>query len=127
MGCAFNSTKRLNQHHKGVSLLQTSPENVHLQQDWLELWPQRKPDYRLEQLDDELLLYHPNENQIVYLNQTVSMVWGLCDGKRSVKMIIELLEKAYPEAASSIPADVPKILDKFYEAGCIEIKREAGP
>jgi hypothetical protein len=32
-----------------------------------ELVPIRKDDYRLEQLDDELLLYHPNEEKIVYL------------------------------------------------------------
>jgi hypothetical protein len=107
--------------------MQTPSDNAHHQQDWLELRPQRKLDYRLEQLDDELLLYHPNENQIVYLNQTVSMVWGLCDGKRSVKEMIELLEKAYPEAAASIASDVLKTLDKFYESGCIEINREAGP
>lgn len=106
--------------------MQTSPGSVHHQQDWLELRPQRKPDYRLEQLDDELLLYHPNENQIVYMNQTVSMVWGLCDGKRSVKKMIELLGKAYPEAAASIPSDVLKTLDALLEAGCIEINREAG-
>jgi len=27
--------------------------------------PKQKPDYRLEALDDELLLYHPNQTTIM--------------------------------------------------------------
>jgi len=82
--------------------------------------PKRKDDYRLEQLDDELLLYHPSDTKILYLNQSASLVWGLCDGEHSVVEIIRLLSEAYPEAVESIPGDVRATLEQFLENGCIE-------
>jgi hypothetical protein len=84
--------------------------------------PKRVEDYRLEQLDEELLLYHPTETQILYLNQTASLVWGLCSGEHSVGEIIQMLSEAYPEAAEEIPTDVQDTLDQFLSVGCIELK-----
>ena len=82
--------------------------------------PRRDPDYRLEQLDDELLLYHPSETKILYLNQPATVVWGLCDGERSVTEIIQLLSDVYPDEAASIKGDVIATLSQFLETGCIE-------
>jgi len=84
--------------------------------------PIRQADYRLEQLDDELLLYHPSETKILYLNQSASLVWGLCDGEHSVAEIVQLLSQAYPEAAASIPDDVHAALAEFLHNGCIELR-----
>ena len=84
--------------------------------------PIRKADYRLEQLDNELLLYHPSDTKILYLNQSASLVWGLCDGEHSVAEIIDLLSQAYPEAAASIPDDVHAALTEFLDSGCIELR-----
>jgi hypothetical protein len=83
--------------------------------------PRRKPDYRLELLDDEIVLYHPIDTHMLYFNQTASLIWQLCDGERSVDEIIALLSAAYPEAATDIPADVNATLDDFVKQGCIEV------
>jgi hypothetical protein len=82
--------------------------------------PKRKPDYRLELLDNELLLYHPTETKIFYFNQTASLIWQLCDGQHSVSEIIGLLNNAYPEAVDTIPIDVANTLKQFEEHGCIK-------
>jgi len=84
--------------------------------------PKRKPDYRLELLDNELLLYHPTETKIFYFNQTASLIWQLCDGQHSVSEIIGLLNNAYPEAVDTIPIDVANTLKQFEEHGCIEVE-----
>jgi len=84
--------------------------------------PKRKPDYRLELLDNELLLYHPTETKIFYFNQTASLIWQLCDGQHSVSEIIGLLNDAYPEAVDTIPIDVANTLKQFEEHGCIEVE-----
>ena len=81
--------------------------------------PCQKPDYRLEVIDGELLLYHPQETRILYCNQTASLVWGLCDGQRSVEEITDLLGEAFPEAADTIPADVEATLEQFHQHGAI--------
>jgi hypothetical protein len=81
--------------------------------------PKQKTDYRLETLDDEILLYHPSETKIMYLNPTASIIWGLCDGERTWEEIIILLKDAYPESADDIAADVETTLEQFIEQGCI--------
>lgn len=86
--------------------------------------PLRKEDFRLEQLDDEMLLFHPSTAQVYYLNQTASLVWGLCDGKRSFGEILRLLENLYPESSAQIELDVRATLELFIRNGVIELKNE---
>lgn len=83
--------------------------------------PAQQPDFRLEMLDDELLLYHPAATKIMYCNATASLVWQLCNGQRSVQEIIALLANAYPEAADSLPADVTAALQQFVDHGAITL------
>jgi hypothetical protein len=83
--------------------------------------PRQMTGFRLEQMDTELLLYHPSGARILYFNQTASLVWELCDGSRSIQAIIDLLREAYPEAAEQISPDVSETLRKFIEFGCVEL------
>jgi hypothetical protein len=82
--------------------------------------PHRKMDYRLEMVDDELLLYHPGEAKILYCNQTASLVWQLCDGQRTVQEMVALLGAAFPEAVEAVAADVEVTLQQFLRHGAIE-------
>lgn len=82
--------------------------------------PLRKPDYRLETIDDELLLFHPAKTQVLYCNPSASMIWQLCDGQRTTHEIVSLLSDAYPEATDEIARDVETTLQTFSEYGAIE-------
>ncbi|MBN1220170.1 MAG: PqqD family protein [Anaerolineae bacterium] len=84
--------------------------------------PRPKPDYRLELMDGELLLYHPGQTKIFYCNPTASLIWHLCDGQRTVKEITALLRQAFPAAASAIAADVEATLQQFAAHGAIEFE-----
>ncbi len=81
--------------------------------------PRRIAGYLLEKMDDELLLYHPAETKVMYCNQTASIIWQLCDGKRTVQEIVELLAAAYPAAADEVENDVQATLQQFAEHGAI--------
>ena len=81
--------------------------------------PKQKPDYHLEEIDGELLLYHFNETKILFFNETASLIWQLCDGQQSVSEIIILLSEAYPDAAGIMAADVEETVQQFLTAGCI--------
>ena len=83
--------------------------------------PRRKPDFRLELLDNEMLLYHPAETKILHFNQTASLIWQLCDGERTAAEMISLLSESYPESAGEVTADVQSTLQQFAEQGCIEL------
>jgi hypothetical protein len=82
--------------------------------------PRRKPDYRLEMIDNELLLYHPVETQVLYCNETASLIWQLCDGQRTPREITVLLAEAFPEAAATIAKDVETTLQQFSQHGAVE-------
>ncbi|MBN1179250.1 MAG: pyrroloquinoline quinone biosynthesis peptide chaperone PqqD [Anaerolineae bacterium] len=88
----------------------------------MERKPKRNLEYRLEEIDGELLLFHPGDTKMVYCNQTASLIWQLCDGTRSVQQIIDLLAAAYPEAAESIAEDVNGTLQQFEQHGAIQLQ-----
>ena len=78
------------------------------------------PDYRLEKMDDELLLFHPAQTKILYCNESASLIWQLCDGTHTIEEIISILLDAYPDAADVIANDVDATLKQFLEHGAIE-------
>lgn len=83
------------------------------------LSPKHNETFRLEQLDDEFLLYHPGQKKVMYCNNMASLIWQLCDGKRTTKEIITLLNEAYEEKGSTIKSEVIQTLTAFYEQDAI--------
>lgn len=73
-----------------------------------------------ESLSGEMVLFHPATQKILYSNRTSALIWGLCDGQRTVADIIQLLSKAYPDSASEIETDVCDTLLTFARQGAIE-------
>jgi hypothetical protein len=82
--------------------------------------PRRSEGYRVEALDDEILLYHPGQTRVIALNPTAALLWNLCDGSRTTGEIVAALREAYPEAAAEIPGDVEELIATFKEHGAIE-------
>jgi hypothetical protein len=82
--------------------------------------PHRNPHYRLEAIDDELLLFDPTSTQIMYCNPTASLIWQLCDGTHSVLEITGLLADAFPEEAEAISRDVREMVECFFQHGAVE-------
>ncbi len=78
-------------------------------------------DFNLEEIDNELLLYHPARTRAVYLNQTAALVWQLCDTERSVAEIVSLLAEHYPDS-DNISKDVEDTLKQLADNGAIDIK-----
>lgn len=82
--------------------------------------PRANTEFNLEQIDDELLLYHPAKTKAVYLNETAALVWQLCDSNRSVGEIVSLLEENYPES-DTIRTDVEQTLQQLADNGAVEL------
>jgi len=82
--------------------------------------PRANTEFSLEEIDDELLLYHPAKTKAVYLNETAALVWQLCDSERSVGEIISLLEENYPES-DTIRTDVEQTLQQLTDNGAVEL------
>jgi len=82
--------------------------------------PRRAGGYAVEQLEDELLLFHPGRGSIVALNPAAVLVWNLCDGVRTAGEIADLIAAAYPEAADRVHADVDEIVALLAGHGALE-------
>jgi hypothetical protein len=83
--------------------------------------PRRQPDFQLELIENELLLFHPTHEKILYCNETASLIWQLCDGRRTVQEITDLLSAAYPEAAEVIAGEVQATLETFLRHRAIRL------
>ena len=76
--------------------------------------------YRVEEMDGELLLYHPQSTSTVYMNQTAALVWQLCNGERETTEIISILEESFPNVKASVRDDVITALNSFSKHGALE-------
>ncbi|MFT5196991.1 MAG: hypothetical protein ACI9EW_003969 [Cellvibrionaceae bacterium] len=75
--------------------------------------PVRMPGYNIEEMDGELLIFHPSTTHIFHTNQTGAIIWGLCNGEKTVEEMIQLLSAAYPQSVDAISADCSEILKTF--------------
>jgi hypothetical protein len=73
----------------------------------------------VEEMDQESLIYRRPSRTAIYLNETATLVWKLCDGARSVEDIIALLSESYPEQAAEIRADVTETVRQLVESGAL--------
>jgi hypothetical protein len=84
--------------------------------------PRQSDDYQVadrESMGGEMVLFHPQTQQILYSNATGALVWSLCDGQRTVDDIVQLLSEAYPDASAEIATDVHESLETFDRYGAI--------
>ena len=62
--------------------------------------------------DEWMLEYRGSQNQ-VWLNQTAQIIWELCDGTRTQLQITNELRRRFPDAESSLDADVNTTVKQF--------------
>lgn len=79
----------------------------------LEAVPNQHRDFQVELIDGETLLYQHQLKRVVYLNESAALVWHLCDGRRSVADIVELLVNSYPDIEDTVRADVVEAIDSL--------------
>lgn len=68
--------------------------------------PVRNDQCRMEELDDEILLYHPGNNKTLYINKSAAVIWQLCTGEHSVSEMVSMIQDAYPAESDSLEQDV---------------------
>ena len=77
--------------------------------------PARNESCRMEELDDEVLLYNPANNKTLYINKSASIIWQLCNGEQSVQEIIKMIQDAYPGNDEELHKDVLETMKHLAE------------
>ena len=66
-----------------------------------------------------MLLLHPTQGRVLHCNQTATLIWHLCDGRRTIQEIASLLAEAFPEDADEMMQDVTAALEAFQAADAL--------
>jgi pyrroloquinoline quinone biosynthesis protein D len=89
--------------------------------------PLQRPGVRLEEMDGETLLYRHTTRKSIYLNESATVVWKLCDGQRTVQQIIDVLAETYPDGRASITADVWYANNGLVREGALRLEAPISP
>ncbi|WP_417908573.1 PqqD family protein [Candidatus Electronema sp. PJ] len=76
-------------------------------------------DYKVEQFEDEILLYAVTTGKGVYLNETACLVWEMCGKGLAVGEMIALVTEAYPEQQAVIPKDISTAIQMLLANGIV--------
>lgn len=78
--------------------------------------------FNLQEMDDEKLLYNPLLTKTIYMNNTATLIWNLCDGQLTVGEIIETLTQLFPKSSMQIRIDVIDAIDELAKCQAVFIK-----
>ncbi len=82
--------------------------------------PTRGTAYKVEEMDEESLIYRRAAKTAIYLNDSATVIWKLCDGTRAVSEIVTEIAKSFPEeAVEQIGLDVRGTIDQLIANGVI--------
>ncbi len=85
--------------------------------------PHQVAGYQVAQTEGAEASFHVSHSarqRKLQLNLAATVIWGLCDGQRTVAEMIGLLSDAYPEQAATMDVDVLQALLALTEYGAIE-------
>jgi PqqD family protein of HPr-rel-A system len=83
--------------------------------------PQAREDVLFRQVDDEWVVFDPAANELHVLNLSAALIWSHCTGEHSRDEIAEALQEAYGIDLEQAAADVGAALDRFLEAGLLDL------
>ena len=83
--------------------------------------PARNESCRMEELDDEVLLYNPANNKTLYINKSASIIWQLCNGEQSVAEIIKMIQDAYPGNDEELQKDIMATMKELADNEAVTI------
>ena len=83
--------------------------------------PCQAPHLEEYEVEDEITLFDPHQNQVHILNPTAAVVWRLSDGTQEVAEIASQLAGLYGLEPAVVEEDVRDILAQFRDARLLEL------
>lgn len=74
--------------------------------------------FEAEAFEGETVLVHPESQAVIYCNATTFLIWQMCDGTRSVKELVELLQETYPDVPE-LQTQVNDMIATLFEHGAL--------
>lgn len=83
--------------------------------------PARVPEVREHLLGDELLLHAPGLEAAHALNPSARAIWELCDGRRTLSEICDVLSADVGRTAAELASDVRAAVVELARLGVVTI------
>lgn len=83
--------------------------------------PRPRRGFEMEEIDGEIVIYRAASNKAIYLNETASVIWQLCDGQRTVGEIVDAIAAAYPDQPS-VAGDVIEAIEMLRREGAVQLE-----
>lgn len=81
--------------------------------------PTRRPGCHLKDVGDEQVVYEPTSHEVVILNRTAAIIFGLCDGAHTREDILDDLGRRFAAPRDVLSRDLETTLDLFRHKGLI--------
>jgi pyrroloquinoline quinone biosynthesis protein D len=75
--------------------------------------------FRVEAMGGETLIYRHSMRKAIYLNESAAVIWQLCDGRRTIKEIVDALAEAYPGERDELAMDVNEAVERLHREGAL--------
>jgi hypothetical protein len=82
--------------------------------------PAHQDGLHFEEMEGESLLFSEVTKKTVYLNDTASAIWKLCDGTRTIAQLVDLLKQAYSDSEHDFESDVRSAIDDLFAQGALK-------
>lgn len=83
-------------------------------------YPKISPKIVCREEEDEALLFDPENGSIRILNHLGYKIWSMCDGKHSIKQIIEKVKELHPSVSyGRIENDVRLFIQDLIKKGLL--------
>ena len=86
--------------------------------------PVAAPGFELADIDGEALLFSHGRTSMHRLNASATLIWKLCDGKRTVAEIVGLISNAFSDKGGDVEGDVCKVIDELIGVGALRWRQE---
>ncbi|MEA3490181.1 MAG: PqqD family protein [Candidatus Omnitrophota bacterium] len=85
-------------------------------------YPVRNPDIVMRSEPKEALLFNPADGNMLCINETGILIWGLCDGDNATDDIVRKLTEVYDVSGDKAREDYDSFIKEMDEAGFIGYK-----
>ena len=80
----------------------------------------KSDDYYVEEIEGEWLLFKPESQKAIYLDETASVIWTMCDGSRDAQELASEIAAHYPDSQDTVKSDVIDALSLLDEHGALK-------
>lgn len=84
--------------------------------------PERRTDLEVREVEGSLLVLDRRNGRIHQFNASAALIWQHCDGRLSVKEIVERVSVTYDVPVDMVSGDVNTAIDEFMGLGLLTIE-----